>query len=262
VTLFVYLLYGRSPAAEREARYARETLREQVPGVEMVLYTDRPEDFDDVATVDARDLLAATGAYRHSVKPRVLADALRRFGRPTVMLDLDGFVRQGFGREMEAALARGAAMNLLVRRDPYPFFPEFTTQLPHLGAYRLDRDKALMLNSGLVAVRPEHLPLVEDAVTLIERLWAAGLHKHDIEQFALAETLRLGGVEIALIDKTFEHYCPRWARRYMRRRLRARAPGACIPYNKARVRLFKAYWTLRLAMRKARRSWRGTWRKT
>jgi hypothetical protein len=119
-----------------------------------------------------------------------------------------------------------------------------------------------MLNSGLVAVQPKHLPLVDDAVVLIERLWAAGLRKHDIEQFALAETLRLGGVKIALIDKTFEHYCARWARRYMRRRLRRRAPGAPIPYSKARVRLFKASWTLRLAMRNARRLWRDRWRKT
>ena len=260
MTLFVYLCYGRSPAAERELRYSLETLRGESGRV--VLYTDRPDDFPDVDTVDARDLLAAAGAYRHSVKPRVLADALRRFGRPCAMLDLDSVIRPGFAADVKAALARGAAMNQFVRRDPYSFFPPFETQLPHLGAYRLDRQKALMLNSGLVALRPEHLPLVEDAIALIDLLWSAGLHKHDVEQFAMAETLRLGGVEIALIDRTFVHYCPRWSRRYMRRRLRARAPGAAIALSKARVRAFKAYWTLRLAMRKARRLWRGRWRKT
>jgi hypothetical protein len=233
----------------------------------IVLYTDSPQAFAGVATLDAKPLLAATGEYWHGVKPRVLADALRRFGRDCVMLDLDGFVRPGFAREVEQALAQGAAMNQFVRRDPYPFFPDFQTELSHLGAYRLDRENALMLNSGLVAVRAEHLPLIEDAIVLMDRLWAGGLHKHDIEQFAVAETLRLGGVKIALIEDTFEHYCPRWSRRYMRRRLRRRPPGAKIPYSKARVRLFKAYWTLRLAMRKARRSkvgrsWRGLWRKT
>jgi hypothetical protein len=307
VTVFVFLLYGRSPAAERELGYALETLGGEIapssraqrsdPAVgggaddadleplsvadsgssvtarldgfaslamtdSVVLYTDRPQDFGEVHTVDAGELLAATGEYRHGVKPRVLADALRRFGRDCVMLDLDGFIRPGFARYVEKALAEGAAMNQFVRRDPYPFFREFQTELPHLGRYRLDRDHALMLNSGLVAVRAEHLPLIEDAIVLIDRLWAAGLHKHDIEQFAVAETLRLGGVKIALIDQTFEHYCPRWSRRYMRRRLRARAPGARIPYSKTRVRGFKTYWTLRLAMRKARLSWRALWRKT
>jgi len=229
---------------------------------DVVLYTDRPEDFPEVETVDARELVAAAGVYRHGVKPRVLADALRRFGEDCVMLDLDSFVRQGFAASVARALAEGAAMNQFVRRDPYPFFPDFQTDLPHLGAYRLDRDNALMLNSGLVAVRAEHLPLIEDAILLMDKLWAAGLHKHDIEQFAVAETLRLGGVKIALISDTFEHYCPRWSRRYMRRRLRSCAPGARVPYSKTRVRLFKAYWTLRLAMRKARRLWRGAWPKT
>ena len=267
MTLFAYLLYGRSPAAEREWRYAMETLRQHVPAAQALLYTDRPEDFPGVQTVDVREFVAAAGVYRHGVKPRVLADALRRFGQDCVMLDLDGFVKPSFAASVTQALAQGAAMNQFVRRDPYPFFPDFQTELPHLGTYRLDRNKALMLNSGLVAVRATHLPLIEDAVVLMDKLWAAGLHKHDIEQFAVAETLRLGGVEIALISDTFEHYCPRWSRRYMRRRLRSRRVGAPIPYSKSRVRLFKAYWTLRLAMRKARRSkvgrsWRGAWPKT
>ena len=256
--LIILLCYGRSPASERELRYLLETLRAQ----NVVLYTDRPDHFPDLATLDASAHIAAAGVYRHGVKPRVLADALRRFARPCVMLDLDGFVRPGFEADVAAALARGAAMNQFVRRDPYPFFPAFKTDLPHLGRYRLDRDSALMLNSGLVAVRPDHLPLIEDAIVLMDRLWAAGNDRHDIEQFAVAEALRLGGVEIALIDKTFEHYCPRWSRRYMRRRLRRRAPGETIPFSKTRVRLFKATWTLRLAMRNARRLWRGVWRKT
>jgi hypothetical protein len=263
--VYVYLCYGRSPAAERELRYALETLRAETPG-DVAIYADRPEAFADldVTLVDAGALVAQARAhpYLHRLKPMVLADALRRFGRPCVLLDLDSFVRPGFARRVAQALEDGAAMNLFVRRDPYPFFPPFETDLPNLGRYRLDRAKALMLNSGLVAARAEHLPLIEDALALIDRLWDGGLHKHDVEQFAIAETLRLGGVKIALIDDVFVHYCPRWARRFMRRALRRRAPGARIRLSKTRVRLFKAAWTLRLAMRKARH-WRGlSWRKT
>jgi hypothetical protein len=285
--IYVYLCYGRSPAAERELRYSFETLRAEIDapalsslvppptltlprkgggddGADVVIYTDRPAAFADLgaAVIDATALIRESfaHAYRHRLKPAVLADALRRFHRPCVMLDLDSFIRPGFAATVAQALAQGAAMNQFVRADAYPDFPAFETNLPHLGRYRLDR--APMLNSGLVAVSPAHLPLVEDAVALIDLMWAAGLRRHDIEQFAVAETLRLGGVRIALIDDVFVHYCARWARRYMRRRLRRRRAGERIAYSKGRVRLFKTYWTLRLAMRKAGLSWGAIWRKT
>ena len=35
------------------------------------------------------------------------------------------------------ACLSSAAMNFFVRRDPYPAFPPFETDLPHLGRYRL-----------------------------------------------------------------------------------------------------------------------------
>ena len=253
--LFLYLAYGRSPAAARELRYSLETLRAEIDGADVALYTDHPELYADlgVTLVDASGLLREAGAYRHRIKPMILADALRRFARPCAMLDLDSFVQAGFADRVARALREGAAMNFFVRADPFPDFPAYETDLPHLGRYRLDRGKALMLNSGLVAVSPTHLPLIEDAVALIEKMWAAGLRRHDIEQFAVAEALRLGGVKIALIDDVFVHYCARWSRRYFRRKLRRRTAGARIPFSKARVRLFKTYWTLRLAMRKARR---------
>jgi hypothetical protein len=270
--LFVYLAYGRSPATARELRYSLDTLLPEIGGdrSRVAVYTDRPGAFADlgVILVDATEILAAAFAreYRHRVKPMVLADALARFARPCVLLDTDSFVETGFAQATDRALSGGAAMNFFVRRDPYPDFGPFETELPHLGSYQLDRKRAVMLNSGLVAVDVAHLPLIEDAVVLIERLLVGGLRRHDIEQFAIAEALRLGGVRIALIDDVFEHYCARWSRRYMRRRLRRRTPGARIPYSKTRVRAFKAYWTLRLAMRKARRFLEpglpAIWRKT
>ncbi len=245
--LIVYLCYGASPANARELRYSIETLLPDIGGdrARIVVYTDRPQAYSDlgVGVVDAADLLKAAfvGGYRHRAKPIVQADALTRFGRACVMLDTDGFVRPGFDARVRAALAEGGAMNQFVRRDPYPDFGPFATDLPHLGAYRLDGERAVMYNSGLVAARPEHLPLVTDTVALIDRLWAAGLKRHDIDQFCVSETFRLGGINVALIDDVFEHYCQRWSKRYMRRRLRRRAPGERIPYSKTRVRLFKAY---------------------
>jgi hypothetical protein len=266
--LYLYLAYGRSPATERELRYSLQSLRAHAGFAAIAIYTDRPSAYADLdaTVVDATALIRAGDAheYRHRLKPMALADALARFGRPCAMLDLDSFIRPGFAARVQSALEAGAAMNFFVRANSYPDFPDFETDLPHLGRYRLDPRQARMLNSGLIAVSPAHLPLIEDAVALIDRLWAAGLRKHDIEQFALAEMLRLGGVNIAFIDDVFVHYCARWARRYMRRRLRRRRPDERVPFSKTRVRGFKGYWTLRLAMRKARQVWRGgaIWRKT
>jgi hypothetical protein len=145
-----------------------------------------------------------------------------------------------------------------VRVDPYRFFGSFETDLPHLGHCRFDPAASKMLNSGLVAARFEHAALIEDAVVLLDRLWQAGLYRHDLEQFAIAESFRTAAVPLRLIDREFEHYCPRWSKRYMRRRLRRHAPPpsvtrsgarASIPYSKTRVRLFKFRWLAELALR-------------
>ncbi|MBV8664374.1 MAG: hypothetical protein JO107_14875, partial [Hyphomicrobiales bacterium] len=166
--------------------------------------------------------------------------------------------RPGFEKAVAEALAAGAAMNSFVRGDPYPFFGPFETELPNLGAYAFDPGKSLMLNSGLIAARFEHVSLIEDAVVLLDRLWNAGLVRHDVEQFAIAEAFRIAGVPIKLIDREFEHYCPRWSKRYMRRRLRrhARSDAAerggarpSVPFCKTRVRLFKGLSLLRLGLR-------------
>lgn len=260
--LVVYLCYGPGQENARELRYSVETLLPEIGGDagRVVVYTDRPQSFADlgVRTVDVGEILAAARAlgYNHLAKPLTQADALRRFARANVMLDTDGFVRPGFDARVRQALAHGGAMNQFVRRDPYPDFGPFAAELPHLGAYRLDRAAATMHNSGLVALRPDHLPLVEDTVTLVSALWRAGLRRHDIDQFSVSETFRLHGVPVALIDDAFEHYCPRWSKRYMRRRLRRRRPGEPVAFSKTRVRLFKAYWNMRIAVRKARRIWK------
>ncbi len=261
--LYVYLAYGSSPAVARELRYSVETLLPEISrdASRVAIFTDRPADYRDlgVRLIDATALLgsAFAGAYRHRIKPMILAEALRRFGRPCVLLDTDSFILPGFDAAVRAALEKGAAMNFFVRRDPYPDFGPFETDLPRLGCYRLDRRKSLMLNSGLVAARAEHAPLIEDAVELISRLWDGGLTRHDIEQFAVAEVFRVAGIPVALIEREFEHYCARWSRRYMRRQLRRRKASERVAFGKTRVRLFKAYWISRLAIRKWRRGRNG-----
>jgi hypothetical protein len=268
--LFVYLFFGKSPSVRRELAYSVATLMAELDGdaSRVAIFTDRPQDFADwpQRIVDISDRLAAMRwngevDFFFRAKLAVLVEALRRFQRDCVLLDADTFVRSGFVAAVDRALATGAAMNAFVRADPYPSFGPFETDLPHVGRYRFDSARAPMLNSGLVAARLEHLPLIEDALTLMDRLWAAKLCRHDIEQFAIGECFRAAGVEVALIDRELTHYCHHWAKRYMRRRLRRRLPSADappvaarpdIPLSKARTRLFKARALARLAWRALR----------
>jgi hypothetical protein len=268
---FVYLCFGHSPSVRRELVYSVATLMAEVDGDarRIAVFTDRPQDFAGwpQRVVDISDRIEAMkwiGDVSHyfRAKPATLVEALRLFRSDCVLLDVDTFIRPGFAAAVERALAAGAAMNAFVRPDPYPSFGPFETDLPHLGRYRFDSARAPMLNSGLVAARAEHLPLIEDALALMDRFWAAGLRTHDIEQLAIGECFRVAGVEVVLIDRALEHYCTHWAKRYMRRRLRRRLPSADappvaarpdIPISKTRVRLFKGRKLARLALRALRR---------
>jgi hypothetical protein len=257
---YIYLCYGPSPQTARELRYSFETLLPEIAGdaSRVAIFTDRPEDFRDLAveTVDFSSELAAPAGskrYYHRAKPLALARALRLYGRDCALIDADSFIRAGFDAKVSEALAAGAAMNEFVRADPYPDFGPFETDLPHFGRYVFAHKGSRMYNSGLIAARAEHAEILEDAVVLIERLWAGGLKRHDIEQFAVSDCFRLKGVPIREINREFEHYFPRWSKRYMRRRLRERSPGEPIAFSKTRVRLFKGIWNLRLGLRKLRR---------
>ncbi len=261
--IYIYVCWGPSPQTARELRYSLETLLPEVADPSRIaIFTDRPRNFRDLPfpTFDiALDIAGAVLGRRFALraKPLVLARALRHFGRPCVLLDTDTFIRDGFDATVRSALRTGVAMNAFEHADPYPDFGPFETDLPHLGRYVFASKKSLMFNSGLVAARPSHAPLLDDAVVLTDRLWEAGLRRHTIEQFAFCECFRLGGVPIKPIDRDFEHYFSRWSKRYMRRRLRARAAAdgdALIPFSKTRVRLFKNLWLLRLG-------WRRLWRR-
>ena len=268
---FVYLCFGKSPSVRRELAYSVASLMAELDddASRIAIFTDRPQDFAGwpQRIVDISDRIKTMRwngevDFLFRAKPAALVEALRLFQGDSVLLDTDTFIRPGFTDAVERALAAGAAMNAFVRSDPYPFFGPFVTELPHVGHYRFDSASAPMLNSGLVAARLEHLPLIEDAIELMDRLWAAKLHRHDIEQFAIGECFRFAGVKVALIDREFEHYCSHWAKRYMRRRLRRRLPSTVaapvaarpdIPLSKTRVRLFKGRNLARLGLRTLRR---------
>jgi len=155
------------------------------------------------------------GLYRHRIKPAVVLDALGRFAGPVCFLDADSIVRPGFHAEVTAKMADSVVMNVFEKKNPYPPLSGFRCRLPHLGGYRYDVGQSVMYNSGLIGVRPEHAPVLEDTLAMIDALIGRAKKFPAIEQFALSEILRLNKITVAEVNKTFLHYWQGRRRIYM-----------------------------------------------
>jgi hypothetical protein len=140
-------------------------------------------------------------------------------GEPVLFLDSDSIIRPGFHAEVEAEMTDAVVMNRFEKNNPIPPLKGFRTQLPHLGAYRYDVAHSWMYNSGLIGMRPHHLPLLEDTLAMIDALIGRAKKFPAIEQFALSEVLRLSQVGIAEIHDTFLHYWQGRRRIYMANRI-------------------------------------------
>ena len=110
-----------------------------------------------------------------------------------MLLDTDSFVRAGFDATVRSALEAGAGMNLFEHTDPYPDFGPFETDLPGLGRYVLDSKQSRMFNSGLVAARPEHAELLDDALVLTATVvvgWPEAAHRRAVRLLRVLSTCR------------------------------------------------------------------------
>lgn len=260
---FVYLDYGPRQAYRLELKYSFLTLAPLLdPAAHRVaIYTDAPARYAawPVAPVPIADKMAeytAGGRFTHRIKPAIVLDALRRFDAPVLLMDSDSIVGVGFTASVAEKLARGAIMNRFERDDPIPELAGFTASLPH-ATYRYDRAATRMFNSGLVGARPEHIPVIEDALALTDAYLdqpACRDHHFQLEQLAFAEAFRIHGVAIAEIHDTFLHYWPRSQRRYAEWRLPRilprdwddlRPPATKLTFNRLNVRLFSGWRSVR-----------------
>ena len=82
-------------------------------------------------------------------------------------------------------------MNSFEKKNPFPPLSGFRCRLPHLGDYRYDAAASVMYNSGLIGMRPEHAPVLDDTLAMIDALIGRAKKFPAIEQFALSEVLRL-----------------------------------------------------------------------
>ncbi|MGO9171793.1 MAG: hypothetical protein ACLP7P_07485 [Rhodomicrobium sp.] len=178
------------------------------------------------------------GKYFFRAKPCVVLHALRTYVCPCVFLDTDTYVKRGFARALKTTLKRGAAMDKYLRPNPFPECVGLETALPSGIAYRYDPRIAVMYNSGVIGVRPEHASAIEDAIAIIDAIRPLSAHRaFDQEQFAINEALRLHGVRISVTRNVLRHYCAKSQKRYMYWRFDKNADFAPVPIVPRRPRI-------------------------
>ena len=218
----LYLDYGGQAKYRAELKYSLISLRADLGPAKgrILVATDAPEIYRawpvTVMDIAARiPAWSAGGLYPHRIKPALVRAVLEERGEPVLFLDSDSIVRPGFHAEVEAKMADAVVMNRFEKPNPLPPLKGFRTQLPHLGAYRYDVAHSWMYNSGLIGMKPEHLPLLDDSLAMIDALIGRAKKFPTIEQFALSEVLRLSQTPIAEIRDSFLHYWQGRRRIYM-----------------------------------------------
>jgi hypothetical protein len=209
---YLYLDYGGLPNRRQELKYSLISLRQELRSdAGVAVYSDAPEAYRNwpVTAVGMAGRLAAWsggGLYHRRVKPEVVKDALARFAGPVCFLAADSIVRPAFHAEVTARIESAVVLHAFARTNPYPPLSGFRCRLPHLGDYRYDARGSLMYDSGLIGMRPEHAPLLDDVLAMIDALIGRAKKFPAIEQFALSEVLRLNQIPVAEVRNSFLHY--------------------------------------------------------
>lgn len=254
---FIYVEYGDLERLFLELRYSLTTLlylQFQRP-VEVVVYTDKPSRYLDlpVRIVDISKKItefSRNGLYHHRIKPCVLLEEMRNNPNFCVMIDTDTFFQEGFFEKLWSALSEGSiAVDRFHGRNPFRAISGFRTNLPNAGPYEYDTKRSVEYNSGLTAVDPaRHIPVLKDAIALIDAMLDHGARLLTIEQIALSECLRIHGISVATMYPVFRHYYRVAHKRYMQSQLRCWAAGQrtgfepqppTIQYSRFRVRYFR-----------------------
>ena len=218
---YLYLDYGGVPKYRQELKYSLISLKQELRGeAAIAVYSDAPEVYRNwpVMAVGMAGQVAAWsggGLYHRRVKPEVVKEALARFAGPVCLLAADSIVRPGFHAEVTAKIENSVVLHAFEHTNPYPPLSGFRCRLPHLGDYRYDAGNSVMYNSGLIGMRPEHAPLLDDVLAMIDALIGRAKKFPAMEQFALSEALRLGQVPVAQVKATFLHYRQGRRRIYM-----------------------------------------------
>jgi len=266
---FIYVEYGDLDRLDLELRYSLSTLlywKFHAP-VDVVVYTDKPSRYQDlpVRIVDITMKISEfsrNGLFHHRIKPCVLLEEMKRNSNFCVMTDTDTFFQKGFFEKLWSVLNGGSiAVDRFHGRNPFPTLAGFSANLPNAGLYRYDPGLSVEYNTGLIAVDPKrHVPVVEDAIALIDAILDQGTKSLLIEQISLSECFRVHTIPVATMHPLFRHYYRIAHKRYMQwhlRRWREEQSSVFAPqpptirYTRTRVRFFRIWAKLNQMMGQA-----------
>lgn len=213
----VYLSYGGRDVQVAETKYAiLSAFRSIRPAddIGILLYTDRPDLYADlpaaIRPISAGELEAWTGpgGYQYRRKAEVVKDALARTGNPVAFIDSDTwfvkspallFHRIGAGRTVlhvkEGTLGAAAYNAPLVEHLS-----------KHAYANGLGATSAAW-NSGVIGVDPADAHLMDEALALIDGIWADFQEADTLEQVAISHFFSTTTTVTAAADVVF-HYWP------------------------------------------------------
>lgn len=249
---YLYLDYGGREKYRKELKFSLIGLLAGLDrsAARIVIYTDAPGLYAKwpVTVRDISDRLgemSGGGAYWHRVKPAVVLDALREFAEPVCFLDSDSIIAPQFHAELTEKMTNAVVMNGFEKKNPWPMLTGFSAALPHLGRYAYDPQQALMHNSGLIGMKPDHAPLLEDTLALIDALIDRAKKIPTLEQFALSEVLRLNKTPVAEIRESFFHYWQGRKRIYMVGQIAKKLSPDWNDLTPPREKVEMNYWKIR-----------------
>lgn len=214
--VILYLLYGKDQRYQRQMIFsiltALRCLGTNRSQCRIAVLSDHPELVAglpvDHLLLTAEDIAtwSNNGKFYHRLKPLALRRALQHYGTPVALIDTDTcFIsnpmalferitpRQSLMHCPEYALGSNPQLPLVEKiGEGIQLGPLWVT--PH----------SKMLNSGVVGMHPDNLPLIDTIVDLTDRLHALAPH-FTSEQLATSLVLQSAG-PIATCEDVVDHY--------------------------------------------------------
>lgn len=218
----VYLCYGEGLIVA-ETEFSIVSSFRWDPEHEVVVYTDHPEAFDHlpvrVERLTPETLAAWSGpdGYAHRRKLECVAHALRQATGRVVFVDGDTWFRRPPAELFRRVDARHALMHVRENTLVASGLGYNLELAEHLRANRFEDLGGASYdftadppswNSGVIGLLPEHAPLVQEALHLLDQLQPAGLQVHTVEQFALGVALERSLTVGEAIDVVFHYWQP------------------------------------------------------
>ncbi len=218
--LLIYLVFG-SPTYHAEARFsiASAIVRaRQTPSLKLNIrvYTDDPNPYAGlpVELVDfslaRRESLTAPTHYVFRAKHAILLEALQEVST-AVLIDTDTFFRESplqlFERVMPGQLLCNALGPLYGEIREQPLYQLLAGTLQSKG---LADDGMRMTNSGVIGLTQADGAVLQHALQLMDEYYAESEQAYTLEEFSLAVSARVAGLQLAECTDVIHHY---WSRK-------------------------------------------------